>query len=323
MIFSASEVLPLARLTEYKADLIEKVMHLLHLLNGLNTHPYLKDKWVLKGGTALNLFSQYLPRLSVDIDLNYIGNLDRENMITERPKFEAAILSVCAREGFNVRRVPDEHAGGKWRLNYQSYTGQPGNLEIDLNYMFRQPLWKIKPSDSYMIGSFKATNIPVLDLHEIAAGKMAALLSRGQARDLFDSHWLLKSVALASDKLRLAFVVYGAMNRIDWRDVTVENINFEPAELAQQLLPTLKANTAEKYGSPTDYGLHLIRECQEGISSVLPFTVPEKTFLDLLLDQGVIDPTLLTNNHSLQKRIQDQPLLQWKAHNVRKHKGLL
>ncbi len=322
MIFSASEVLPLARLTGYKADLIEKVMHLLHLLNGLNTHPYLKDKWVLKGGTALNLFSQYLPRLSVDIDLNYIGALDRENMITERPRFEAAIQAVCAREGFNARRVPYEHAGGKWRLNYQSYTGQSGNLEIDLNYMFRQPLWTSKPSDSYMLGSVKATNIPVLDIHEIAAGKLAALLSRGQARDLFDSHWLLKSGALASDKLRLAFVVYGATNRIDWRDVTVENINFEPTELARQLLPTLKAGTTENYGSPTDYGLYLIRECRKRISSVLPFTASEKTFLDLLLEQGVIDSTLLTNDPGLQKCIQDQPLLQWKVHNVRKHKGL-
>lgn len=322
MIFSASEVQPLASSTGYKADMIEKVLHLLRLLNALNTHPYLRGKWILKGGTALNLFSKYLPRLSVDIDLNYNGALDREKMLSEKPKFEAAIQAVCAREGFNIRRYPDKHAGGKWRLNYQSYTGQSGNLEIDLNYMFRQPLWMCRHSDSYRLGSVIAINIPVLDIHEIAAGKLAALLSRGQARDFFDSHWLLNSEALASDKLRLAFVVYGAMNRIDWRDVTLENINIEPAELARQLLPTLKAGTAEKYGSPTDYGLYLIRECRERISSMLPFTAPEKAFLDLLLDQGIIDSTLLTTDPGLQKRIQDQPLLQWKAHNVRKHKGL-
>lgn len=112
------------------------------------------------------------------------------------------------------------------------------------------------------------------------------------------------------------------MNRLDWRDVTVENINFKPDELARQLLPTLKANTAENYGSPTDYGLSLIRECRERISSVLPFTTSEKTFLDLLLDQGVINATLLTADPGLQQRIQDQPLLQWKAHNVRNYKGL-
>ena len=32
---------------------------------------------------------------------------------------------------------------------------------------------------------------------------------------------------------------------------------------------------------------------------------------------------LLTNDPVLQARIQNQPLLQWKAHHVRKHKGLL
>jgi hypothetical protein len=44
--------------------------------------------------------------------------------------------------------------------------------------------------------------------------------------------------------------------------------------------------------------------------------------LDLLLDGGVIDPTLLTADESLQRRIQCQPLLEWKALNVRQQKGL-
>jgi len=61
VIFSASELLPLAEKTVYKAEMIEKVLHLMRLLNALNSHPYLKNKWVLKGGTALNLFRQNLP----------------------------------------------------------------------------------------------------------------------------------------------------------------------------------------------------------------------------------------------------------------------
>ena len=35
-----------------------------------------KNRLVLKGGTALNLFFFDLPRLSVDIDLNYVGKLE-------------------------------------------------------------------------------------------------------------------------------------------------------------------------------------------------------------------------------------------------------
>jgi len=65
-----------------------------------------------------------------------------------------------------------------------------------------------------------------------------------------------------------------------------------------------------------------VKECREGLSAVLPFTDSERAFLDLLLDRGVIAPTLLTTDPSLQQRIQSQPLLQWKALNVRRHKGL-
>ena len=77
MKFSSSEILPAAESTGFKAEMVEKVLHLLNLLNALNSHPFLKGKWALKGGTALNMFVLNLPRLSVDIDLNYIGSLNR------------------------------------------------------------------------------------------------------------------------------------------------------------------------------------------------------------------------------------------------------
>jgi len=160
MIFSSSEVLPIAESTGFRAEMIEKVLHLLNLLDKLNRHPMLKGKWVLKGGTALNLFVFDLPRLSVDIDLNYVGALEREAMLADRPKVERAAQAVFSREGFTTKRVPTEHAGGKWRLSYQGYTGQRGNLEVDLNFMFRQPLWDIQPADSHALGNFQARNIP-------------------------------------------------------------------------------------------------------------------------------------------------------------------
>ena len=64
MIFSPSEILPVVEATGFKADVIEKVLHLLNLLNKLNSHPFLKGKFALKGGSALNLFVLNIPRLS-------------------------------------------------------------------------------------------------------------------------------------------------------------------------------------------------------------------------------------------------------------------
>lgn len=322
MKFSSSEIMPVAESTGFRVEMVEKVLHLLNLLDALNSHPFLKGKWVLKGGTALNMFMLDLPRLSVDIDLNYIGTLDREGMLMDRPKLEQAAQAVFSREGFTTKRVPDEHAGGKWRLSYQSFTGQSGNLEVDLNFMFRQPLWDIQLADSHSLGDFQAKSIPVLDLHELAAGKLAALLARGQARDLFDCHRIFNMDDLERDRLRIAFVVYGGMNRKDWRTVSIQDVDFDPAELTRLLIPTLDTHAIQGQGSPAEFGARLVRECRDGLSMVLPFNYAEREFLDLLLDKGEIDSTILTADETLQKRIQQQPLLEWKALNVKKHKGL-
>ena len=322
MKISYEKLIAQAEATGFRLDVLEKVAHLLGLLEALGSHPFLKGKLALKGGTALNLFVFNVPRLSVDIDLNYVGAEDREAMLAERPRIEQAVQAVFAREGFTVRRMPEEHAGGKWSLRYQSAAGQGGNLEVDLNFMYRVPLWPVSLSDSYPVGTWQATQIPVIDIHELAAGKLAALLARRQARDLFDSHRILHKENLDHDRLRTAFVVYGAMNRKDWRTVSIEDVNFESAELAQQLIPTLRVTESAEQKSIDQYGVQLVEECRQALSVVLPFSEKEKTFLDLLLEHGEVDSTVLTADSSLQQRIQRQPLLEWKAVNVRKYKGL-
>ena len=322
MRFSSAQILAVGSGDGFDAGVVEKVLHLVHLLNVLDTHPSLRGRWVLKGGTALNLFVLRHPRLSVDIDLNYIGAPGREDMLADRPGIEQAAQAVFSREGFAVRRVPNEHAGGKWRLSYQSFTGQPANLEVDFNFMYRQPLWEIRHADSHPLGDFQAKRIPILDLHELAAGKLSALFSRQQARDLFDCHRLFETVALQRERLRIAFVAYGGMNRRDWRTVSVDDVDFDGAELARQLGPTLRARPPRDREALTEYGARLVEECRRALSIVLPFTDAERAFLDLLLDRGEIDASLLTSDTTLQQRIQAQPLLEWKALNVRRHKGL-
>ena len=171
-MLTESELLREAAESGFRPEILEKVVRLTELLETLRSHPFLKTRIALKGGTALNLFVLGLPRLSIDVDLNYVGSADVEGTNRERPRVEQAIQAVCGRLGITVRRIPSGHAGGKWRLNYQSFTGQSGNLEVDLNFMFRLPLWDICSADSHRLGDFLAKSIPVLDLHELAAGKV-------------------------------------------------------------------------------------------------------------------------------------------------------
>jgi len=309
-----------AQATGFRPEVLEKVIHLLNLLEGFQSHPFLKDRLALKGGTALNLFLFDIPRLSVDIDLNYVAATDRETMVKERPKIEQAVQAVCSREGMKVTRVPTDHAGGKWRLRYDSSTGEGGNLEIDLNYMFRVPLWPVKKINTRPVGSYSARQIPVLDLHELAAGKLAALMARHASRDLFDAHLLLTQTELDQEKLRLGFVLFGAMNRKDWRSIAIDDVGYDAKELKNQLAPVVRIDVLDQMKAQ-NWATRMVQECRERLSIVLPFTDAEREFLDQILDHGEIKPGLLTKDETMRQRIECHPLLRWKALNVRKYKA--
>ncbi|HYM96152.1 MAG TPA: nucleotidyl transferase AbiEii/AbiGii toxin family protein [Candidatus Sulfotelmatobacter sp.] len=310
-----------AEATGFREDVLEKVLRLLGLLDGLRAHPFLKGRLALKGGTALNLFHFDVPRLSVDIDVNYIGEAAREGMLAEKPKIEEAVVAVCKRDGLTVRRMPSEHAGGKLQLRYQSALGQGGNLEVDLNFMLRVPLWPIGPMDSRPVGSHRATQTPLLDYHEIAAGKLAALLARHASRDLFDAHRLL-ATDLDRSQLRIAFVVYGAMNRRDWRGVSADHLAYEKREVENELLPLLRIEEMPGPRALSKWANALLKECRERLGQVLPLAQSEREFLDRLLERGEIAPDLITQDAPLAERISAHPGLLWKALNVRKHRGL-
>jgi hypothetical protein len=304
----------------FRTEPLEKVLRLLEVLEALRSHPFLKERIALKGGTALNLFIFDAPRLSVDIDLNYIGSADRGTMFEERPKIEQAVQAVCGRLGIRVRRVPGEHAGGKWRLSYDGASGRSGTLELDMSFMYRIPLWPPELRDSRPLGAFSVAQIPVLDVHELAVGKLAALFSRDACRDLFDAHCLLRDFSFDWSRLRLGFVVYGGASRRDWRTVKVEDITADPRDIEQRLVPMLRADLAP---GRTDIGLwtkKLVEECRGFMAGLLPFKPHEIEFLAFLNDQGEIIPELLTKDQGMQETIRKHPGLLWKAQNVRQYK---
>jgi predicted nucleotidyltransferase component of viral defense system len=308
--------------TGFGGEQLEKVFRLIALLDALNSHPFLKTRIALKGGTALNLFYFDVPRLSVDIDLNYIGAADRETMLVERPKLEQAVQAVCSREGLTVRRMPSEHAGGKWRLTYVASTGGSGNLELDVNFMLRTPLWPPKIAQCFPVGSVKAAPVTVLDPHELAAGKLAALLARSANRDIFDAHRLLVAPDLDHARLRFGFIVYGGMNRKDWRTVSPEDVQGDLADAPRNLVPMLRADLAPSRGDITRWLDQLVAECRERLAIVLPLQPHELEFLERLNGAGDVAPEVLTDDPAMQAILRDLPGLKWKALNVKKRLGV-
>jgi len=66
-----------AKELHFVRDTFEKVCRLIDVLKYFEASPLLSDKLALKGGTAINLTIFDLPRLSVDIDLDFTENLQR------------------------------------------------------------------------------------------------------------------------------------------------------------------------------------------------------------------------------------------------------
>jgi len=318
----AQDLKALAAELNFQEEVLDKVLRLLSLLEAFRKAPFLDDQIVLKGGTALNLFLFNVPRLSVDIDLNYVGSSMAATMTAERPKLEQVIAAICGRESLTVKRIPADHAGGKWRLTYINALDRNANLEIDLNFMLRVPLWPVQRLDSRPIGPYQARSIPVLDFHELAAGKLVTLLARHASRDLFDARQILQHQELEPDKLRAAFVVYGAFNRKDWRTVAIDDVDLDVEEVRRQLLPVLRGKTSPKRSELQSWTAQLVADCRQQLQAVLPFREHERAFLENLLEHGEIEPELLTRQPELVERIRHQPLLRWKATNVRKHKDL-
>lgn len=144
----------------------------------------------------LDVFYLALDRLSVDIDLNYPGALDRAAMLAERKDQEDALSRILTSQGYQVRRQPDEHADGKWIARHTSSLGGQGSLEADINFMMREGLFGAARMDSVQLGGRQASNVLVVDKHDIVAGKLVALLRRRAARDLFDARRIFKMTDL-------------------------------------------------------------------------------------------------------------------------------
>jgi hypothetical protein len=168
-----------------------------------------------------------------------------------------------------------------------------------------------EPTYFISIRYIKTTPGGVLDKHELAGGKFAALFSRHASRDLFDAHQILSDESFDQEKLRLAFVVYGAMSRRDWRTVSSEDIDFDWVNFQNMLIPQLRRDHLEKNGNSKSWADNILAESRELLNKLLPFRPNEKEFLNCLMNAGEISPSLITNDSDLQQRIAMQPGLLW------------
>ena len=307
--------------TGFRVEGVEKVLHLLGILTRLNEHEAAEGRWLLKGGTALNLLHLRVPRLSVDIDLNFTGEANVERLPDARRVFERALVACCEREGCTVHRTPGEHAGGKFRLRFSSVFGGPQNLEVDVNYVARVPLLDPERRTVTIDAFGMEVPFPTLALEELAAGKFAALMARTAARDRFDAVSLLELVPdlLRRPRFRIAFVCQAAGSRMDALLWPAELRVLEKSEVRTKLIGLLRVIPGDPPVNPETLAASLHEKLAAAVTELVQWTESERSFLERLTHAGEIEPQLLTDDPVLQSRIEQQPMLRWKRQHVRRH----
>lgn len=123
--YNRIELEKVARETCFIRDNLEKVIRLSNILEFLVSNDSLKGKVVLKGGTAINLTMFDMPRLSVDIDLDYCCNSDKDTMMADRAVIGQEILGHMQSNGYTIHpSSKNTHALDSWVFSYLNAGGK-------------------------------------------------------------------------------------------------------------------------------------------------------------------------------------------------------
>ena len=178
--------------------------------------------FAMKGGTALNLFVQDMPRLSVDIDIVFVRHdLAREEALHAIGAELAAAQKGVAALGHQVELRKNKD-GTEAKMFVRSAEAE---VKVEVNFVFRGTV--LAPTRRSLTSAaqqmFAADiQVPVLADAELYGSKLVAALDRQHPRDLFDVQLMLDSHGW-EESLLDCFVVYLAGHNRPTHEVLFPN----------------------------------------------------------------------------------------------------
>lgn len=223
--YTQEEITRLAKENNFTVAGIEKVMRLSNILNDLNNQPEFSGKLLLKGGTAINLLVFDLPRLSVDLDLDFSKNVSKEDMLAEREQINKALDSYFQQNGYR-KTERSNFTLDSLSLHYNTVTGSGDKIKLDINYHNRSHIFKpeVKSIEFPFIRENKTSFVVnYVNPIELFAGKIKAFYERCKPRDIYDLFSLASSDILTSkeerDLLRKSIVFYSSLGNPENKDM--------------------------------------------------------------------------------------------------------
>lgn len=178
--------------------------------------------FAMKGGTAINLFIQNMPRLSVDIDVVYTDHS------TPRPAalkgISDGLNNVCkklANLGLEAE-VSATKVGDEIKLFIRRGRVQ---VKVEVNHVFRGTVLPIetRPLAAEAQRLFTTDlSAPILATAELYGSKLVAAMDRQHPRDIFDVRGLYQTTGLAPEVIE-CFVCYLAGHNRPVHEVLFSN----------------------------------------------------------------------------------------------------
>ena len=307
MLLSKAFIGQKAEELNFNRDTLEKVFRLTEILNFLNTDTLTKDCLALKGGTAINLTIFDLPRLSVDIDLDFTQNIGREEMLNVRESLKTTLQKYMTANGYDLSpKSKFPHALDSFVFTYTNCGGVKDNIKVEINYSLRAHILPIERIEATILG--KEVGVRRLAKVELFASKIVALLSRTAPRDLYDIHNMIRQNVF-SDKekelLKKGVVFYRALNdqAAEAFDLSVIDA-LKPYEIKTMLLPVI--HRKEFVDLP-----QMKQTVKEYLSGLLILTAEEQAFLSDFTNKRYL-PEKLFSDPDILDRIHSHPMVEWK-----------
>ena len=296
-------------------DNLEKVMRLADILKYFHTNDLLSHSLVLKGGTAINLTVFQMPRLSVDIDLDFARNCSREEMLSTRTLVNEEVLRYMESEGYRLKPgSKNPHTLDSWIFGYTNAGGNADTIKIEINYSDRCHVLPVVER-SITIDFLGDIKVCVLSPIELFASKINALIGRGAMRDVYDIYNMLRAGLFKGEELNLlrkVVVFYLAVgSNCKAEEVPdefpsyplIDNITY--SQVRAQLLPVL--SNKEKF----DYKVAK-QDVRQFLEGFLLFDEKEHEFIRLFR-QRLYHPEVLFGEGDIANLLISHPMALWKC----------
>jgi len=291
-------------------DTLEKAYRLADILEYLNTNPLLKVSLALKGGTAINLTIFNLPRLSVDIDLDFLKPVGKEEMLQQREMINNDILKYMESSGYSLNpRSKTTYSLDSKIFDYINLGGNKDNIKIEINYSMRNHV--LVPQEAPIIAEpFKDKYlINRLNPIEIFASKINALLTRTAARDLYDVYNMVKFEIFNEGEytlLRKCIVLYKA---ISTRNI---DTNFDISTIDKLTQHKIRTDLQPVIRNRENLDLAKAKiTTKKFIKNLMKLTANEQLFLTRFANKDY-KPELLFDDHAILERVKKHPMALWK-----------